>query len=314
VRSTPHDGISRRFPAISGLRVSWDSRKPGGQRVLGVWLLAESKQIGADGKPILVDKEEVLRTSTRKYLIMCGEYMVQGGDGYDVLKGKKLVITAENGQSKGALIRKFLLGEFSSYFRAKYILTVVSAGAQFLNQELEKKPEARSAFQSKTLDILGGVESQLQKLPRLPNLPQAKPVSLRSLPKLGLGSVLSSVHGQVHSTAQKGIDAVAPAVKLFTSQRLFLSAALAVAEHEDMGFLDSYERQRARIMARRRRSAAPPTAGIQMGTMFAASRKAATSDADQEEARIDAAEVDAKKNLPVIHPVVDGRLKDVARG
>ncbi|KAI0928269.1 hypothetical protein AcW1_005566 [Taiwanofungus camphoratus] len=30
-----------RFPVISGFRVSWDSRRPAGQRVLGVWLLQE---------------------------------------------------------------------------------------------------------------------------------------------------------------------------------------------------------------------------------------------------------------------------------
>ncbi|KAI8998871.1 Metallo-dependent phosphatase [Trametes punicea] len=30
-----------RFPVISGFRVSWDSRRPPGQRVLGVWLLQE---------------------------------------------------------------------------------------------------------------------------------------------------------------------------------------------------------------------------------------------------------------------------------
>jgi 5'-nucleotidase len=97
------------------------------------------------------------------------------------------------------------------------------------------------------------------------------------------------------------------------SQRLFLAAALAIAEHEDMGFLDSYERQRARMMARRQPGSL--TAGINLQTgVLAASQKVATIDADKEEARVDAAEVDAKKNLPVVHPVVDGRLKDVARG
>lgn len=38
--------------------------------------------------------------------------MVKGGDGYDVLKGKKLIISGENGQPKIALVRKFLLGKF----------------------------------------------------------------------------------------------------------------------------------------------------------------------------------------------------------
>ena len=98
--------VRSRFPALSGIYMSFDGNKPAGQRVLEVWLLAD-KTSDQDG---IVKKEQVLRTSTRKYLIMCGEYMVNGGDGYDALKGKKQVITAENGQSKSALIRKFLLG------------------------------------------------------------------------------------------------------------------------------------------------------------------------------------------------------------
>ncbi|KAJ6492676.1 Metallo-dependent phosphatase-like protein [Mycena vulgaris] len=130
-------GLQRRFPAISGLRVSWDSRKPAGSRVLGIWLLNESDgKLGPDGKPVLVDKEEVLRTSTRKYLIMCREYMWQGGDGYDVLKGKKLVITGENGQPMSTLIRKSLLG------------------AQFLNHKIQKKPEDRETDSSLQLKSL----------------------------------------------------------------------------------------------------------------------------------------------------------------
>ena len=59
-----------------------------------------------------------MRTSTRTYLIICGEYMVKGGDGYDVLKGKKLVISGENGQPKIAPVRKFLLGKFTGTPRA----------------------------------------------------------------------------------------------------------------------------------------------------------------------------------------------------
>ena len=84
-------------------------------------MLEESDgKLGPDGKPAIVDKEEVLRTNTeRKYLIMCGEYMWTGGDGYDVLKGKKLVIAAENGQPKTTLIRKFLLGALGIFRRRR---------------------------------------------------------------------------------------------------------------------------------------------------------------------------------------------------
>ncbi|PPR01109.1 hypothetical protein CVT24_000405 [Panaeolus cyanescens] len=110
---TVESGLSRwptqegRFPAVSGMRVTWDSKKPAGSRVLSIWLTEQDPK-----KPgVPVDKEEVKRSSTRKYLVMVGEYMAQGGDGYDVLKGKKQIIPAENGQSKSALIRKFLLGK-----------------------------------------------------------------------------------------------------------------------------------------------------------------------------------------------------------
>ncbi|EAU80500.2 hypothetical protein CC1G_11855 [Coprinopsis cinerea okayama7 len=109
-------GLSRwpsqegRFPSIAGFRVEWDSRREPGQRVLGIWLLEESSQLTPNGTPILVDKEPVARSSDRKYLIVTGEYLANGGDGYTMLKDQKLVINAENGQPKNQLVKKFLGG------------------------------------------------------------------------------------------------------------------------------------------------------------------------------------------------------------
>ncbi|KAI0670630.1 Metallo-dependent phosphatase [Trametes maxima] len=40
-----------RFPTISGFRVSWDSRRPPGQRVLGVWLLQEPSGSSTNPSP-----------------------------------------------------------------------------------------------------------------------------------------------------------------------------------------------------------------------------------------------------------------------
>ncbi|KAJ6556564.1 Metallo-dependent phosphatase [Mycena vulgaris] len=363
---TLESGLSRhpsqegRFPSISGLRVSWDSRKPAGHRVLGIWLLAESDgKLGPDGKPVLVDKEEVLRTSTRKYLIMCGEYMWQGGDGYDALKGKKLVMTSENGQTMSALIRKFLLG------------------AQFLNQKIQEKPEDRGTGSSLQLkNLIGDVEGQLQKWQSLPHLPQIRGLpslpkpSLPSfspthsfsphaistpsfarpkIPKLGsslsgldIGVKLPNVSGSVPSLsdlrsnlhhlpnvggslpdvsdhAQKVLEGVVPAIRWLASRAL-LAAALLVADHEDMGFLDAYERQRARVEVELMR-ADPNTVNnnlrLSLPTFFAAqtqSKGDVSAKADEEDAKIDAMDADAEKALPVIHPVVDGRLKDVASG
>ncbi|KAJ6526896.1 Metallo-dependent phosphatase [Mycena vulgaris] len=348
---TLESGLSRhpaqegRFPAISGLRVSWDSRKPAGSRVLGIWLLNESDgKLGPDGKPVLVDKEEVLRTSTRKYLIMCREYMWQGGDGYDVLKGKKLVITGENGQPMSALIRKFLLG------------------AQFLNHKIQKKPEDRGTDSSLQLkSLIGDAERQLQKWQSLPHLPQIKGLpslqkpSLPSLPSFSPPAIsshsflphaismpsfkqgsavpgLSDLHSNlphlpnasgslpdVSDYARKVLEGVVPAIRWITSQALF-TTALLVADHEDMGFLDAYERQRARVGIQLMR-ADPNTVNnhlrLSLPTFFAAqprSRGDVSAKADEEDTKIDAMDADAEKALPVIHPVVDGRMKDVALG
>jgi 5'-nucleotidase len=79
--------------------------------VLEIWLLEDSNKTDAEGKRVLVDKEQVLRTSSRKYLIMCGEYMALGNDGYKALMGKRLVMDAESpGFSKSAIIQKFIQG------------------------------------------------------------------------------------------------------------------------------------------------------------------------------------------------------------
>jgi len=59
-----------RFPVISGFRVSWDSRRPPGQRVLGVWLQKEALDSG-DFTPNLVDGGEIKQEKNgKKYSII----------------------------------------------------------------------------------------------------------------------------------------------------------------------------------------------------------------------------------------------------
>lgn len=95
---------------ISGFRVSWDSRRPAGQRVLGIWLLQETLGSG-NGTPVLVDGEEVKRgKSGRRYTILTREYLAEGHDGYTALVGGKYLVDEENGQPISALVRKYLLG------------------------------------------------------------------------------------------------------------------------------------------------------------------------------------------------------------
>ncbi|EPQ58734.1 hypothetical protein GLOTRDRAFT_104166 [Gloeophyllum trabeum ATCC 11539] len=108
-----------RFPVISGFRVSWDSRRPPGQRVLGVWLLQE-EPLSEDqfvklskGGDVHRPVEEITierRKGGRQYKILTREYMAQGHDGFLPLKGHKYLIDDENGQMMSTVVRKYLLG------------------------------------------------------------------------------------------------------------------------------------------------------------------------------------------------------------
>ncbi|EKM55738.1 uncharacterized protein PHACADRAFT_95531 [Phanerochaete carnosa HHB-10118-sp] len=104
-----------RFPIISGFRVSWDSRRPAGQRVLGVWLTQEPSggTVQETNSPTggLVDREEVKRVKGgRKYCFVTREYMAQGHDGYEAFKNQKYLIDDESGQMMSTIVRKYLLG------------------------------------------------------------------------------------------------------------------------------------------------------------------------------------------------------------
>ena len=106
---------------VSGFRVSWDSRRPPGKRVLGVWLWKEITESlhshGTDSgraTPRLMDAEEIQRTKTgRKYKIVTREYMAQGHDGFSALKGNTYLIDDENGQMMSSLVRKYFLGQYT---------------------------------------------------------------------------------------------------------------------------------------------------------------------------------------------------------
>jgi 5'-nucleotidase len=103
---------------ITGFRVSWDSRRPPGQRVLGVWLLEdlsddESVVSNDNGlvTPALKDGEVISRDDNEaKYKIVTREYMAQGHDGFTPLSGNKYLIDDESGQITSTIVRKYLLG------------------------------------------------------------------------------------------------------------------------------------------------------------------------------------------------------------
>ncbi len=106
----------RRFPVVSGMRVSWDSRREPGQRVLGVWLSKEVEDSVHDGSsgrstPRLVDAFPIERVEGgRKYSVVTREYMAQGHDGFLPLKRNRYLVDDEVGQVMSTLVRKYLLG------------------------------------------------------------------------------------------------------------------------------------------------------------------------------------------------------------
>ncbi|KAI0055483.1 Metallo-dependent phosphatase [Artomyces pyxidatus] len=106
-----------RFPVISGFRVSWDSRLPPGQRVIGVWLHEdpddgmETPLDSGHTTPTRTGGEPILRKAGgRKYKIVTREYMAQGHDGFLPLKGQRYLIDDESGQITSTVVRKYLLG------------------------------------------------------------------------------------------------------------------------------------------------------------------------------------------------------------
>ena len=102
----------RRFPAISGFRLTWDSRRDPGNRVLGMWLMkpnysSEEASFQADEEPI----ERV--AGGRKYKIVTREYMAQGHDGFSMLTKGQLLIDHESGAIMSSIVRKYMLGRIN---------------------------------------------------------------------------------------------------------------------------------------------------------------------------------------------------------
>lgn len=99
----------RRFPIVSGFRVLWDSRKPPGHRVVGIWQQKEVED-ASDSGPHQVDDHEIKREKGgKKYKIVTREYMAQGHDGFLPLKDNKYLVDDESGQVMSALVRQYLL-------------------------------------------------------------------------------------------------------------------------------------------------------------------------------------------------------------
>lgn len=82
-----------RFPQVSGLRFSFDARRPAGSRVTSVTV---------GGRPL--DEKKTYTLATSSFVAM------QGGDGYEVFKGARLLIKPEAAQKAPDILKKAITG------------------------------------------------------------------------------------------------------------------------------------------------------------------------------------------------------------
>lgn len=163
---------------ISGFRVSWDSRRPPGQRVLGVWLVQEPSassvttpfhsgtaspaaasvtNLANANQSSLVDIEEVKRTKEgRKYKVVTREYMAEGHDGFTALKGKKFLVDDEAGQIMSSIVRKYLLGEFTFVHLRVLTSQLPYTGCRFVNRmsRMESQERIETLLNSATNSLI----------------------------------------------------------------------------------------------------------------------------------------------------------------
>ena len=96
LRSALEHGVARsaedsepgRFPQVSGIRFTFDASRPAGSRVLDVRV---------NGLP-LDDK--------KKYTLATTNFLADGGDGYEMLQGARVLIKPEQGQTDFDLLRR----------------------------------------------------------------------------------------------------------------------------------------------------------------------------------------------------------------
>lgn len=165
--------VPSRFPSISGFRVSWDSRKEPGNRVLGVWLLKPAPESATEG-PVQYIEEPVKReTGGRTYRIISREYMVQGHDGFTALTKGKILIEDECGEMLSTIVRKYMLGGYCPFFAAPSHLQQ-GVGSRFVNKMIRLKNEHQANYLHKnTLPTILQLEKELKERDRS-SLPAGK--------------------------------------------------------------------------------------------------------------------------------------------
>ena len=112
---------------MSGFRVTWDSSRPKGQRVVSIRRALDQKESDraepSDQELADLDGAPVERQrGGQMYKVVTRQYMAEGHDGYSALKGCKHLIDDENGKLMSALVRQYLLGEWKFETRPSYPL------------------------------------------------------------------------------------------------------------------------------------------------------------------------------------------------
>lgn len=139
----------RRFPVISGFRVTWDSGKKRrnaqdrevldeANRVTGVWLLSSGDRQSMDTNPVK-DKEDRRGTwipnaieAGKTYNIVTLAYLARGNDGFDVLEkdpvttlSRDPVVATEEGTRLDVIMTTTVRGEYEDRYTSHSSLTVI---------------------------------------------------------------------------------------------------------------------------------------------------------------------------------------------
>ncbi|KAI0822600.1 Metallo-dependent phosphatase [Trametes gibbosa] len=301
-----------RFPTISGFRVSWDSRRPPGQRVLGVWLLQEPSGSSTNPTPshsgtvspvmqsgsasssrssllqsaanttaqsamALIDGDPIPRIKGgRMYSIVTREYMAQGHDGFLPLKGNKYLVDDESGQMMSTIVRKYLLGcrfvNRLSRMASTHHLSLLDPDTP----NLVSREKARQAHASR---------------------------HSRSKSRDRLSALTSRVTGKGSTTpcaASPSQRARSPAGRIGDMWRRVAGIALRWSR--------GHYRDHLRVTGREHMSAVDCFDGDLM-RKGGSDEQEKTQGKERKSEEVDGADMD----LVVIHPVVDGRLRDEGR-
>lgn len=93
VARSAEDAEPGRFPQVSGIRFTFDAGRPIGNRVTAVTV---------NGIPL---------DEHKKYTLATTNFLADGGDGYEVLKGARVLITLEQAQTDFDIVRRAMAGK-----------------------------------------------------------------------------------------------------------------------------------------------------------------------------------------------------------